>query len=113
MAMALSAIDLIEREPERRETLWRNSHDLGHGLRALGFELGPIASPILPLIIGDAARCMRVSEELLKLGVFAQAIRPPTVPPGTSRLRITIMATHTPDHIARALHAFSKIRKLS
>jgi 8-amino-7-oxononanoate synthase len=112
MAMALTAIDLVEREPERRETLWRNSHDLGHGLRDLGFELRPIASPILPLIIGDAGRCMRVSEELLKLGVFAQGIRPPTVAPGTSRLRITMMATHTPDHIARALHAFSKIRKL-
>ena len=113
MAMALAAIDLIEREPERRETLWRNCRDLGQGLRDLGFELGASASPILPLIIGDAARCMRVSEELLKLGVFAQGIRPPTVPAGTSRLRITVMATHTPEHIARALQAFSEIRKLS
>ena len=54
---------------------------------------------------------MRLSEQLLERGVFAQGIRPPTVPPGTSRLRITLMATHTREHIEKALEAFEDLKK--
>ena len=103
MAMAMAALDLVKREPERREALWNNCRSLKEGLRGLGFELGASESPILPLIIGDATECMRFSEKLLESGVFAQGIRPPTIPPGTSRLRITLMATHTREQIERAL----------
>jgi 7-keto-8-aminopelargonate synthetase-like enzyme len=67
----------------------------------------------LPLIIGDAAECMKFSEQLLERGIFAQGIRPPTVPAGTSRLRITMMATHTRDQIDRALKAFAEARELA
>jgi 7-keto-8-aminopelargonate synthetase-like enzyme len=81
------------------------------GLRKIGFSLGENQSPILPLIIGDAKNCMRLSEQLLERGVFAQGIRPPTVPPGTSRLRITLMATHTREHIEKALEAFEDLKK--
>jgi len=81
-------------------------------LHALGFHVGASSSPILPLIIGDAAKCMKFSEQLLDRGVFAQGIRPPTVPPGTSRLRITLMATHTREHIDRALKVFEEVRAL-
>jgi 7-keto-8-aminopelargonate synthetase-like enzyme len=66
----------------------------------------------LPLIVGDAAQCMKFSELLLERGVFAQGIRPPTVPPGTSRLRITLMATHTREHIDGALKVFEEVRAL-
>jgi 7-keto-8-aminopelargonate synthetase-like enzyme len=65
----------------------------------------------LPLIIGDAGKCMRFSEQLLSRGIFAQGIRPPTVPEGTSRLRITVMATHTRAHIDRALEVFQEVSK--
>ena len=109
MAMAIAAIDLVEREPERREALWSNCRALGEGLDSLGFAVGKSHSPILPLIIGDAGKCMQFSERLLEHGVFAQGIRPPTVPPGTSRLRITLMSTHTREHIDRALKAFRDI----
>ena len=109
MAMALAAIDLVKREPQRRETLWRNCRNLTEGLRALGFQLGVSSSPILPLIIGDAGKCMKFSELLLERGVFAQGIRPPTVPPGTSRLRITLMATHRREHLDRALRVFEEV----
>jgi 7-keto-8-aminopelargonate synthetase-like enzyme len=110
MAMAIAAIDVVKREPQRREALWQNCRQLTESLRALGFQLGVSSSPIVPLIIGDAARCMKFSEHLLERGVFAQGIRPPTVPPGTSRLRITLMATHTRDQIDRALKVFEEVR---
>lgn len=106
MAMALAAIDLVRDEPQRRAVLLENCQRLKQGLSRLGFELGASESPILPLIIGEAEKCMKFSDELLANGVFAQGIRPPTVPPGTSRLRITLMATHSAAQIERALEVF-------
>jgi 8-amino-7-oxononanoate synthase len=111
MALALAAIDIVKREPERRDALWQNCRRLKEGLRNFGFQVTASDSPILPLIIGDATECMRFSEHLLEMGVFAQGIRPPTVPPGTSRLRITLMATHTRTHIDRALEAFKAVKE--
>jgi glycine C-acetyltransferase len=110
MAMAMVAIDLVQQEPERREALWNNCRILQAGLRELGFSSGSGESPILPLVIGDAGKCMQFSERLLEKGIFAQGIRPPTVPPGTSRLRVTLMATHTRSQIDRALKAFRDVK---
>ncbi|MBI3065925.1 MAG: aminotransferase class I/II-fold pyridoxal phosphate-dependent enzyme, partial [Deltaproteobacteria bacterium] len=106
MAMAIAAIGLVEREPERRQALRGNSAALRGGLASLGYVMGGSRSQILPLIVGDAQRCMKLSQRLLDRGVFAQGIRPPTVPPGTSRLRITLMATHTQPQLAQALEIF-------
>jgi glycine C-acetyltransferase len=111
MAMGIAAIDLIEREPERRQALRNNCRLLRDGLESLGCSLGTSRSQILPLMIGDATRCMKLSEDLLQRGVFAQGIRPPTVPVGTSRLRITLMATHTPAQIDQALTVFKEIAR--
>lgn len=111
MAMAMAAIDIVKREPERREALWQNCRNLKEGLRRLGYRVGASESPILPLIIGDAGECMRFSEKVFERDVFAQGIRPPTVPPGTSRLRITLMATHTREQIERALDAFAAVKE--
>ncbi|MSP37583.1 MAG: 8-amino-7-oxononanoate synthase [Deltaproteobacteria bacterium] len=110
MAMALAALDLVKQEPQRRETLSVNCRRINGGLTKLGFELGPSNSPILPLLVGDAKKCMALSARLLEHGVFAQGIRPPTVPPGTARLRITLMATHTDEQIDRALRAFKDVK---
>jgi glycine C-acetyltransferase/8-amino-7-oxononanoate synthase len=112
MAMALAAIELVRREPQRRDSLWNNCRHLAEGLRALGFTVQS-ASPIVPVIIGDADKCMRVSERLLERGVFAQGIRPPTVAPGTSRLRITVMATHTAAHIDRMIRILQEVKGLT
>jgi glycine C-acetyltransferase len=109
MAMAIAAIDLIKKEPERRQALRDNCQLLRTGLESLGYSLGKSQSQILPLMIGDAALCMKLSEDLLQREIFAQGIRPPTVPPGTSRLRITLMATHTPEHIDQALKVFKEV----
>jgi 8-amino-7-oxononanoate synthase len=111
MAMAMAAIDLVQQEPERREALWNNCRILSAGLRELGFSSGSGKSPILPLVIGDAGKCMQFSERLLEKGIFAQGIRPPTVPPGTSRLRITLMATHTRSQIDRAIETFRQVKE--
>jgi len=112
MASALAAIDIVAREPERRGALWRNCQVLADGLKQIGFSLVLPQSPILPLVIGDAEKCMQLSGRLLEKGIFAQGIRPPTVPAGTSRLRLTLMATHRPEHIDRALGVFAEIKKL-
>ena len=110
MAMAIAAIDLVYKEPQRRLALWHNCRALRDGLKKLGFSLGESQSQIQPLVIGDAQKCMDFSERLLQKGVFAQGIRPPTVPPGTSRLRITLMATHTHENLHRALKAFEEVQ---
>jgi 8-amino-7-oxononanoate synthase len=111
MAMAIAAINLIEQEPERRQALRDNCQILRAGLESLGYLLGTGQSQILPLMVGDATRCMKLSGDLLQRGIFAQGIRPPTVPAGTSRLRITLMATHTPEHIDQALKVFKEVTR--
>jgi glycine C-acetyltransferase len=111
LAAAIAAIDLLYQEPERRLALWHNCRAMREGLRNLGFTLGKSESQILPLVIGDAEKCMAFSERLLEKGVFAQGIRPPSVPEGTSRLRITLMATHTHEHLHRALKSFEEVKR--
>jgi glycine C-acetyltransferase len=110
LAMAIAAIDLLYKEPQRRLALWHNARAMKEGLRKLGFSLGQSQSQILPLIIGDAEKCMTLSDKLLEKGLFVQGIRPPTVPPGTSRLRLTLMATHTHEHLHEALEAFQEVK---
>ena len=94
VAAALAALELLAESPERMERLQVNAAALREGLRSEGLE--PIGSEtqIVPLVIGEADDTMALCERLLAEGVFAQAIRPPTVPPGTCRLRLTTMATH-------------------
>jgi 7-keto-8-aminopelargonate synthetase-like enzyme len=109
MAMGIAALDLLNKEPERRVTLRSNCARLNSGLKKLGYSIADTQSQIIPLMVGDADECMRLSEELFSRGVFAQGIRPPTVPPGTSRLRITVMATHSGEHLKRALGVFGEV----
>lgn len=108
MAMGIAAIEIVMNEPERRASLRKNSELLRTGLETLGMNVKG-GGHILPVIVGDAGRCMALSERLLSRGVFAQGIRPPTVPAGTSRLRITVMATHTDEHIQTALEVFREV----
>ena len=104
-AAATAALRVIEQEPERRARLWHNRDLLAQGLSRLGFRLTNSESPILPILVGDPDRAMNLAHALLTHGVYAPAIRPPTVPPATSRIRLTITADHTPEHIDRALAA--------
>ena len=74
----------------------------------MGFTLSASASPIIPIQVGQADKALRFAEELLTNGVFAPAIRPPTVPERTSRLRITVTSEHTAAQIDQALAAFER-----
>jgi len=107
VAGALASLELLEREPSLVERLHQNIAALRDELGRYGFELDPSRTQIVPLIVGDAERAMRVCEASLSRGVFTQAIRPPTVPPGTSRLRLAVMASHRPDELRAAAKALA------
>jgi len=111
VAAAGAALDIVAREPERRARLHRMSEVLRQRLRALGFEIPAGEGPVIPVIAGEAERALAWSAALLERGVFVQAIRPPTVPPGTSRLRVTLMATHTDHDLDLAVEAFAGLRR--
>lgn len=107
-AAATAALRVIEQEPERLARLWHNRERLAQGLTRLGFRLTASDSPILPILVGDADRAVSLAHTLLTYGVYAPAIRPPTVPPATSRIRLTITADHTTEHIDEALTALEQ-----
>jgi glycine C-acetyltransferase/8-amino-7-oxononanoate synthase len=94
VAAALAALELLAEEPRRVERLARNSAALREQLSREGFDVSASTTQIVPLVIGGAQDAMRICERAIEQGVFAQAIRPPTVPEGTSRLRLAVMATH-------------------
>ncbi len=99
-AAALEAVHVIVEEPERIGALARRSALLRVRLREHGFTVPESPSPVVPVILGDAERTLRASAELRDRGFLVVAIRPPTVPRGTSRLRITVMASHTDEQVA-------------
>jgi 8-amino-7-oxononanoate synthase len=110
---ALAALPLVRDADDARTTLLGHASRLRSGLRACGFEVPDGETQILPVLIGENDRTMQLSAELLDRGVFVQGIRPPTVPNGTARLRLTPMATHRPEHIDRALDAFATVARPS
>jgi 7-keto-8-aminopelargonate synthetase-like enzyme len=110
-AMALAALEIVENEPRRRTRLWENTAYFKEGLAKLGFDIGMSETPICPILIGDNALTMEADCRLMTQGVFAQGIRPPTVPPQGSRLRAALMATHTETDLKNALDAFQAVGK--
>jgi glycine C-acetyltransferase len=108
-AACLGAIEVLETEPQLIERLWDNTRFFKSGLQALGFNTGTSESPITPVIVGDAARAMKLSDELFQEGVFAQGIGFPTVARDTARVRTIVTATHTRDELQFALEAFGKV----
>ncbi|WP_042805008.1 8-amino-7-oxononanoate synthase [Thermoanaerobacter sp. A7A] len=106
VAAAIAALDVLEEELYLLEQLHANVRQFYKGLKEIGFEVLPTESAIIPLMVGESHRTLALSSALAEKGVFVPAIRPPTVPEGTSRLRITVMATHKPEDIQRALEAF-------
>jgi 8-amino-7-oxononanoate synthase len=102
VASATAALDLLEERPRRIDRLATNAGALREGLREEGLDPGGADTQIIPIVVGDAGRAMALCERLIELGVFGQAIRPPTVPEGTSRLRLTVMATHRLSELRKA-----------
>ena len=105
----LAALKILSKHPELINQLKRNAVYFREGLKNLGYRIPEGETPILPLVLGDPSVTMDTAQRLFDEGIYVQGIRPPTVPEGTSRLRITLMATHTRDQLDFALRAFGKI----
>src|SRR5689334_6822032 len=107
-ATCLAALDVLESDSGLIERLWDNTRYFKAGLSALGLDTGRSESPITPVIVGDAALAMRMSDRLFELGVFAQGIGFPTVAKGRARIRTIVTATHTREELSFALDAFGQ-----
>jgi 8-amino-7-oxononanoate synthase len=113
VATVLACLDVMEAEPERRATLWKNAGYLRGGLAALGFDTGVSETPIIPVTTGDIEHTFVFWRELFDAGVFTNPVLPPAVPESACRLRTSVMATHTTDQLDRVLDAFARVgRKL-
>ena len=99
-ATCLAALDVLESDSGLIERLWDNTRFFKAGLAALGLDTGRSESPITPVIVGDAALAMKLSDRLFELGVFAQGIGFPTVPQGKARVRTIVTATHTREELS-------------
>jgi glycine C-acetyltransferase len=108
---AQAALDVLREEPERVGTLHDNVSKMRSGLSALGYELIDAPSAIIPIMVGDTAKAISLSQQLLELGVFVVGFGFPVVPEGQARLRVQLSAAHSDRDIDRALEAFSKVAR--
>jgi glycine C-acetyltransferase/8-amino-7-oxononanoate synthase len=107
VAGALAALELLERRPHKVARLHGAARTLRGALADEGFGVGESDMHIVPLVVGESDEAMRLCQKALERGVFAQAIRPPTVPVGTSRLRLAVMASHTATELRQAATALA------
>ncbi len=105
-----TALRIAQRDSWRRERLRELVNRFRNGAAALDLPLVKSETPIQPLLIGDAARATIIGEALVAQGILATAIRPPTVPKGTARLRITLSTMHTDAHVDKLLDALATVR---
>jgi glycine C-acetyltransferase len=108
-AACIAAIDVLEQEPQIIERLWENTRFFKAGLETLGFNTGLSQSPITPVIVGDGALAMKLSDRLFEEGVFAQGIAFPTVARDKARVRTIVTAAHTRDDLQFALDVFGRV----
>jgi len=95
-AVALKAIQIIQQEPDRRKRLQDNAAYLHRCFQEMNVSLGQSTTQVIPLIVGSSEKALALAEYLDEKGFFALAIRPPTVPQGTARVRISAQSDHTP-----------------
>lgn len=108
LASITKAIELIENDTSRRDNLFRLTDKLKSGLRALGYDLGSSTTPVIPVHVGSNENCFKMWRALHELGIFANPVISPAVPPGHSLMRLTLMATHTDEHVAKIIDAFAQ-----
>jgi 8-amino-7-oxononanoate synthase len=109
VAAVLAAIDIIEAEPERRARLWENTRFMLTALRAIGFDCGESSTPVIPIVVGPDEVAFKMAKLLENEGVFVNAVVSPATPPGRALIRTSYMATHTKEHLTRAVEAFHKV----
>jgi len=109
MAAAMKALEIVEREPERRKRLWENTEYMKRELTALGFDTGHSSSPVIPIVVGEDLTSYTMTTRLGEEGVFVNPVVSPAVPPGRAMIRTSYMATHTREHLDRSLEALAKV----
>jgi len=110
-AASLKAVEIIQSEPELRSKLWMNTHVIKEGLQAMGFDTMSSETPIIPVLIKDEMTAVTFSKKLLTKEIFVSAIRPPTVPAHTARLRISVSAKHTSQQCQQLLKSMRDVGK--
>ncbi|HTO72266.1 MAG TPA: pyridoxal phosphate-dependent aminotransferase family protein [Gemmatimonadales bacterium] len=110
-AGVLAALEVMQREPERRTQLWANTRRLHEGFRSLGYDIGETETPIVPVLIGPLDKTFLFWRKLFDAGVFTNPVAPPAVPPSQCRLRTSLMATHSFEQIDFCLEQFARIGK--
>ncbi|HYM59179.1 MAG TPA: 8-amino-7-oxononanoate synthase [Solirubrobacteraceae bacterium] len=108
VAAAMAALELLREQPRRVEKLQANAEVLRQELAREGFDVSGSTTHIVPIVVGEAKLAMRITEAALEQGVFAQAIRPPSVAEGSSRLRLSVMASHTKAELRDAARVLAR-----
>jgi len=106
MATVLACLDVMRDEPELFERLRTKSEFVKKGLAEMGFRLEPTVTPIVPILIGDDSTVFRMAGELEDEGVVVNPVVPPAVPPGSSLIRVSVMASLSDEELGRALTKF-------
>jgi len=109
MAAALKALEIVEREPERRKRLWENTEYMQRELTGLGFDTGHSSSPVIPILVGEDITAYKMTIRLGQEGVFVNPVVSPAVPPGRAMIRTSYMATHAREHLDRSLEALAEV----
>lgn len=109
VAACLAALDILEESTELVERLWENARYFKAEMCRLGFDTGLSATPITPIMLGEAPLAQQFSRELFEGGVFAMAIGFPTVPRGKARIRVMISAAHTREDLDKGLEIFAAV----
>lgn len=109
VATVLAALDIIESEPERRDLLWRNANHWRKGLQELGFNTGESETPVVPVILGEDMLTIQFWKMLFDHGIFTNPAVRQAVAPGSSLLRTSVIATHTPEQLDQALETFWEV----
>jgi 8-amino-7-oxononanoate synthase len=108
-AAALATVEIMDKEPERRNRLWENTRFFAQGLKSLGFDTGESQTPVVPVVVGEDMRALMMVHRLQEEGVFVNCVLSPATPPGRALIRTSLMATHTRAQLSRALDAFEKV----
>jgi len=109
-AAATVALDIVRDEPQRREQLLARANETRRRLAEQGWNVGPSASPIVPIVLGEPERAVRLAEQLFDRGFYVPAIRPPTVPEGESCLRLSFTWAHTAEQLDGLVETLAKLR---
>ena len=111
VAAVIAALDIIDREPERRERLWHNTRKMMEALKQMGYDTGVAETPIIPIVIGEMERTFLMWKTLYDEGVFVNPVVPPATQPGRCLIRTSYMATHTDEMLDQVLGVIEKAGK--